>query len=164
MVVKITVTIPKTIGIDVVKLDKELIKGINGLIDESDKLFGKTYATWRHKPKFTKLKARRVGKGKIRGANFTVDKNYMGVNNGRRPHPISARRKPFLRFRHGSGFSPKTKARTLRSFAGKNTGAWQKRKTVMHPGNKGRFFDSEIAIQLMPQLVDVANEAVQKST
>ena len=136
---------------------------MNGLIDVSDALFGKTYRTWTHKPVFKKLKARRVGKGKIRGANFTVDKNYMGVNNGRRRHPITARRARFLRYRHGSGFSPKTRVRTLSSSAGKNTGAWQKRKTVMHPGNKGRFFDSEVAITLMPQLVNVANEAIQKS-
>lgn len=53
-------------------------------------------------------------------------------------YPIVAKNAPFLVFRDGRGFTPKTKIKTFSSGPGRNVGAIVQKKKVIHPGIEAR--------------------------
>lgn len=70
---------------------------------------------------------------------------WVWLNEGtKKNYPITAKRAPNLVFRHGSGFTAKTKVRTFSSGPGANTGPWIKKKQVTHPGIEARDWTGEI--------------------
>jgi hypothetical protein len=60
---------------------------VNVVLDQVEKDYAATYATFTHKPVFVKEKAKLVGTVVI-GAEWTVDENYARLNDGTRRHQV----------------------------------------------------------------------------
>ena len=114
----------------------------------ADKEFKKTYATWDHKPKFTKGV-------KVTGAGIswfcqTDDQIYIWVSGGTKgPYPIPKAGPGLLVF--PSGYKAKTTPKTLFSGTGGPFGPPVFVKgQVQHPGIKAREFDKTVLLYVKP--------------
>lgn len=139
--VKMRVFIPRKLAFD----PKALSRAINNTLDmaaegiQAD--FGVTTQTWKNRPAF---RIYRHGRDLTRYI-YTEDEIYSYVNDGTRPHPITARNAPALAF-FATGFRSKTVPRAIRSRKGAAANAnFVRPITVQHPGNEARDFDKTIA-------------------
>ena len=64
---------------------------VNVVLDQVEKDYAATYATWDHRPVFVKEKAKLVGTVVI-GAEWTVDENYARLNEGTDDHTVGRNR------------------------------------------------------------------------
>lgn len=103
--------------------------------------YGKTVRTWSRKPRFYKRKS-----GKWAVIVTTDDRIYYYVNKGVKARIIIPKRKRMLRFAVGG--SPKTRVRTLASYAGRKGGTVVWSKGVRWPGIKARQFDERVAEEI----------------
>lgn len=135
------------------KVDKVRLKILNELRAEGKAVkveFEKTTATWKgEKPTFT-FAIGLTGQDAIvligpAGSTEGAQK-WVWLNDGtKKDYPIVAKNAPFLVFRDGRGFRPKTKVKTFSSGAGANNGPWIRKKQVTHPGIEARDWTGEIA-------------------
>jgi hypothetical protein len=109
----------------------------------------KTTATWKGaKPTF-EIAIGLTGQDAIvligPGGNPEGAQKWVWLDEGtKKNYPIVAKNAPFLVFRDGRGFKPKTKVKTFASGPGANTGAIVSKKKVTHPGIDAREWSIEI--------------------
>jgi hypothetical protein len=162
MLTSVKFTFPKTL-FDVKTFDRTLINGLNKIIDATEKDFKATISTWDEKPSVYVTHAHKTG-STIGGSVWLDEPRYVGLNYGIPAHEIVARRAPMLRFRHGSGFSPKTVKGFIGSGPGRNEGPWVRKHSVSHPGVEGRRWDLAIAAKHRNDLIPIAEDAIEEAT
>jgi len=136
-------------------IEKRLNQAAKRTVDLAKKEFAKTYATWKHKPKWRR---------KVRGANWeywTEDEIYGWVNDGTRgPYPIPKAGKGLLVFK--PGYKAKTVPKILYSRTGGSFGDTVFMVgQVMHPGIEAREFDKTVALYVNPWWVKWCNDAIK---
>jgi hypothetical protein len=129
-------------------------KALSRLADEAIALHKKTTGTWRHKPKFYKVRTKR-------GISVATKSDiYKWVDRGTKPHIIRARNAKFLAFRYP--YKAATKPRVIASYratVGKN---WARKFEVHHPGTKPRNFTDEIVKRIQKRAANVMREEINK--
>jgi len=150
---------PKGKIFDLDKFDRESAKTLNDIIKKAEREFGKTVATWKRKPDF---KVDRATSSKLVAVVSTMDEIYGYVVRGTKPHVITPKRAPALRFQ--TGFTSKTTPRKIGSRRGGSSGRMVSAKIVHHPGTTAREFDIVIAEQLQPELVKEVRKAIKKAS
>lgn len=150
---------PKGKIFDLSQFDRQVTNALNDTIQTAKRDFEKTVATWSKKPTFN---VRRASASKLEAQVFTVNEIYGYVVRGTKPHTITARRAPALRFQ--SGFTSKTIPRKISSRRGGRSGPMVSAKTVHHPGTEARDFDTVIAEKLKPVLAKEIRKAIKKAT
>jgi hypothetical protein len=114
--------------------------------------FGKTYATWDHKP-------RPVVRVSRAGVDVRIDDEIWGyVDKGTRPHVIRARRAAVLAFT--SGYSAKTRPGSIIATSGGPTGDARFAKEVQHPGTKARGFTRRLRAKWKEKWPRLVSQAV----
>lgn len=150
---------PKGKLFDLDKFDRQVSGALNDTIQTAKREFEKTTATWSNKPQF---EVRRATSSKLKAEVFTRHEIYTYVVRGTKPHPITAKRAPALKFK--TGFTSKTIPRKITSRRGGTSGGWASAKTVHHPGTEARDFDIVIAKELQPVLVKEVRNAIKRAT
>ena len=134
------------------KIDKVRLNILNTLRAEGKAVkteLDKTTATWKGaKPTF-EIAIGLTGQDAIvligPGGNQEGAQKWVWLDEGtRKNYPITAKNAPFLVFRDGRGFTPKTKVKVFSSGPGANTGAIVQKKQVIHPGIEARQWSIEI--------------------
>ena len=87
---------------------------VNVVLDQVEKDYAATYATFTHKPTFVKERAKLVGTVVI-GAEWTVDENYARLNDGTRRHQVG-------RSRQLMAFHPRRQNKTVPGHIGSGRG------------------------------------------
>lgn len=122
------------------------------------KQYEKIMATWAgDKPDFP-IK-QRVEQGNLITsiiATGSGSEKMVFLDNGTRPHKITAKKAPNLAFQ--TGYKRKTKAKTIGSFSGGSFGPIRITKSVQHPGTEANEFSLTIAEQEQPQYVKAINK------
>lgn len=115
-ILKVSITIPplRDLVFSPAQLERGCLDVVNQVLDQADKDFAQTYATFTTKPVFTKVPARNQA-GVITGETFTTDENYRRINDGTRWHMGGPTRKKAVSLRKRS---PKTLPGKLRSRSG----------------------------------------------
>lgn len=87
---------------------------------------------------------------------------WLWLNDGtKKNYPIEAKNAPFLVFRDGRGFTPKTKVKSFSSGPGANTGEFVSKKKVIHPGIEARDWTGEIVKRRKKKFTQAMIEAVK---
>lgn len=95
------------------------------------------------------------------GSDMAVNK-WTWLDQGTRPHMITARRRPTLAFRYG-GFKPKTKVGRFESSSGQAaTGPWVYPRQVRHPGTQARNWSEKLSKQRKNKFRDRMIRAMQR--
>lgn len=100
--------------------------------------YKKTTRTWKRKPRFVA----QMDKKRHTVIVYTENEIYGYVDEGTRPHKITPKRAPLLRFQ--SKYVAKTSPRIIGSKRGGASGPWVSAKEVTHPGTKARDFSKII--------------------
>lgn len=143
---------------DLSKFDSDAAKILNKTRDEIEKDFNSVVATWNDKPVF---------RGKQATSDSLIsrmwgDKNtWIWANRGTRPHLITAKKAPALRFQ--TGYRRKTTPGKLSSRPGGARGPFRSAKSVMHPGTEAGDYDKASAEKQAPILADNLVEAIKKA-
>lgn len=119
----------------------ELLREMDRQIGIIDRMYGKTYRTWRHKPQFRK--EFRTTRESVVGQIATIDVIYHWVEDGTRAHIILPRSTTGV-LNFPSRSRPKTKVRTIGSGGGFRGARNVFSTRVFHPGTKPRKFTQEI--------------------
>lgn len=123
--------------------------------DEGIPAFQNTTRTWTHKPTFTVEKT-------TRGWAINTDSQiYQWVDQGTRPHVITAKNALLLKF--PGPYQPKTKPNVIGSFAGGRGRVWVSKRTVQHPGTEARNFRDIIMRRLQARAASRVREAIDQS-
>lgn len=90
------------------------------------------------------------------------------VDKGTKPHPITAKNVPYLKFQWGGpgSYVPKTMpnpARINPSGGYVKNPTWRSPKTVQHPGSEGRMFTETIAKDLKEPFAKTIDNAFKKA-
>lgn len=137
---------PRRIKVDQVRLN--LLNAMRSEARAVKRELEKTTATWKgSKPTFKFLISLKGGDAVILigpGGNIKGTQKWVWLDEGTEEHPIEAKNAPFLVFRDGRGFTPKTKVRQFSSGVGASTGAFVSKKEVTHPGIDAREWSIEI--------------------
>lgn len=136
---------------------KDMTRRAKNTAEQIRKDFKKTTKNWKVQVDF-KVTRKRKG-GSYTFAAFTDNEIYGYVNDGTKPHLITAKNAPFLVFSYPS--TPKTQPNVLKSGKGKRGNKWASKKQVKHPGTKARNFDKIIAKRFRDRWVSEANEALR---
>lgn len=83
------------------------------------------------------------------------------VDLGTRPHPITAKNAPFLKFQVGYSARTAVGAKSAQG-TGQKFGAWAQVITVDHPGTEARDFSKTFMNELSPSFEDRINAAVKR--
>jgi hypothetical protein len=150
---------PKGKIFDLSQFDRQMSNALNDVIQTAKRDFEKTVATWSNKPQFD---VRRASAAKLEAKVSTTHEIFTYVVRGTKPHTITARRAPALRFQ--TGFTSKTMPRKITSRRGGRSGPMVSAKTVYHPGTEARDFDIVIAEKLKPVLVKEVRNAIKRAT
>lgn len=150
---------PKNKIFDLDKFDRESAKTLNDIIKKAEREFDKTVATWNRKPDF---KTERATSSKLIATVSTMDEIYGYVVRGTRPHVITPKAAPALRFQ--PNFTSKTIPRKITSRRGGRSGRMVSARIVRHPGTEARDFDIVIAEMLQPELVKEVRNDIKKAT
>lgn len=148
---KVTVTIPslENLLFSTAQLERGCLDTVNQVLDQADKDFAKTYSTFTTKPTFTKTPARNQS-GVIQGEVFTLDENYLRINNGTNWHMGGPTRKKAVSLRKRS---PKTTPGKLRSRSGsEREGRPVRRGSWRVEGITPRHFDRLVATRAQHNL------------
>jgi hypothetical protein len=98
----------------------------------------------------------------LTGPTGTIDavQKWKWLDEGTRPHVISAKRAPLLKFR--LGYNPGTTPGTLTTRGSYYVGShWRSAKTVHHPGTKARGWSALVQEQHKKPFIKRMNEAVR---
>lgn len=139
---------PKKLRVDKVRLN--LLNALRAQGKIVKKELEKTTAAWKGaKPTFEFLISLTGGNATVLigpGGNIEGAQKWEWIDKGtKKNYPIVAKNVPNLIFRHGSGFTPKTRVKVFASRSGTNTGSWIRKKKVIHPGIEAREWSVEIA-------------------
>ncbi len=144
------------------RVDKVRLNLLNALRAEGKVVkteLEKTTATWKgEKPTFKLLISLQGGNAVVLigpGGSTKGAQKWVWLDEGTPRHPIVAKNPriskrtkkplpPMLVFRHGSGFTAKTKVGSFSSGSGSNTGNFVQKKKVIHPGIKARGWSVDI--------------------
>jgi hypothetical protein len=150
-ILKVTVNIPpmRDLTFSVTQLERGCLDTVNQVLDQADKDFAKTYATWTTKPVFTKTPAKNQS-GVISGEDFTMDANYRRINDGTEGHLGGPTKKKAVSLRKRS---PKTTPGKLGSTAGvEREGRPVRRGSWRVQGITPRHFDKLVATRAQHNL------------
>ena len=134
------------------------------------RLYEKTVATWSSpKPKF-KLETLLESPGPRGGRTSkaasvevsTDDDRFIWTDLGTRPHPITARRAPYLVFRWPYG--AKTRRRVLGSRQARRGRNWASKRRIRHPGTRARLFTDEIEKRRRRPFFGGMSQAIDRAT
>jgi len=139
------------------KLPGALDEGVRELAEEAIGLYQKTTETWKHKPAF-ETQHRSTGRWTV----GTDDKIFGWVDKGTRPHIITARNVPLLRFT--VPFRAKTKPGYLTSYAGSRGSQWVSKHSVRHPGTKARHFSRTIHARVQQRAANRLRQKLLEAT
>lgn len=144
---------------------RNMARNLPGIVDgairdlvtnEAVPLFQATTRTWKHQPAF-------IPSPTVRG--WKIDTNsqiYQWVDQGTRPHIISAKNAPFLTFRYPYQAATKPRWISSRQAAlGKN---WARKKSVNHPGTEARNFTDEIMKRIQTRAANKVREALNQAS
>lgn len=122
----------------------ELLMQLDREIDIIDRMYKKTYRTWRNKPIFRK--SHKTTANRLSAQTATDSDIMLWLDEGTKAHLIMARARGrhLGRLAFQTGFIPKTKPRTIGSGAGGRFGDFVYPPAVWHPGTKPRKFTDEI--------------------
>lgn len=136
---------------DLLEVDRMVRLTLQELVDQSEKLFKKTYAYWKDKPGFQTTQT--TGQDWIVEYK-TQDTPYVFVDDGTEPHPIQSKTPGgFLSFKTGG--TPRTRKGSLQSTRGNLGDTWVRKQQVQHPGIEPRDFSG--------QIVEVIDEKAEKT-
>lgn len=139
-IVRMEAIIPKTL-FKLPLVRAELLQEMGRQLKIIDGMYGATYKTWNHKPKFTtKFSSNR---NRIIGQVTTIDVIYSWVEDGTRRHIILPR-SPSGVLAFPSTQKAKTKPRTIGSGGGFKSSRTSFRRLTIHPGIKARKFSETI--------------------
>jgi hypothetical protein len=159
--IKITIEAPDKL-FDFKAFERTLIAGQEKLTEEAGKDFELTASTFRDrqdKPVIIIEHVRREG-DTYTSAAVAVGKVYELLNWGAPPHLITPKSKRFLKFAHGSGFSPATIPGQILPWGARDDGEIVFTKSVQHPGHEARRFDLSIAAKHKDDLRPIADAAI----
>jgi len=144
----------------------ELEKEIKGPINEEVKnIFNEIVANWSVKPSFAGMKIVEPDKVGIKVyAKGPGKQRFDWVWMGTRPHTIEAKGDKPLRFRHSSGWVPKTTAGDPPTYgqASSDTGPWVAKWQVEHPGIEARRFDLYVKGKYQQRFRQRLNNALKR--
>ena len=130
-------------------------RALDILADEAIVLYRKTTATWRHKPRFIKIRT-------ARGVQIvTSDKIYQWTDRGTKPHIIEAKNAPMLIFRWP--YKAATRVRIISSRNASVGNNWARKFSVNHPGTKPRHFTDEITKRINKRAKPVMNAEIKRT-
>ena len=137
--------IPKELNVNVFRL--EILNALRKEGTVHRKELSKTVTTWDNKPTFkSKISLdRRIGASVHTfptGTEKAVNR-WEWTDEGTKPHTITARRAPSLRFQ--SGYTPRTSPKKFSSGASRRFGAWQRPVSIRHPGTRPRNWSVELS-------------------
>ncbi len=139
--------------IDGKKLERAIENALTGEAKAVKVDFDVTTQTWKHRPEFT------IDKGEGRRTVATDDEVYGYIDDGTRPHIITAK-SPNKPLTFGVGGSPKTAPRVIGSRAGTKGGTPVRAQVVHHPGSAPRDFSETIARKWDDLLPDAVQRAI----
>ena len=139
-IVRMEAIIPKTL-FKLPLVRAELLQEMGRQLKIIDGMYGATYKTWNHQPKFTKKFS--SNRNRIVGQVTTIDVIYSWVEDGTRRHIILPR-SPSGVLAFPSTQRAKTKPKTIGSGGGFKSSATSFRRFAVHPGIKPRKFTEEI--------------------
>ena len=142
---------PKDLLTDPKKMLRAIKNGLDAAAKGATVDFKVTTQTWEHKPGFSTDASQ--DDRRIVG---TDDEIYGYVNDGTRPHVITAHGKA-LAFQ--GGYRAKTRPHVIGSGGGAS-GPTVYRQRVMHPGTQPRSFDKAIAEKWQEQLSIIMQRAI----
>lgn len=142
--IKLNVILPKKLLFDIDALSRVVENTLDGSAKAATVDFEVTTQTWEHKPDFV-INAT-PGKRQI----FTTDKIYKYVNDGTKPHIITAKNAKQLVF--GVPYGAKTAVQVIGSSPGSKGRTIVRKKSVSHPGTEAREFTVVIADKWSKQL------------
>lgn len=110
--------------------NRAILKALGVVSDEAIELLGKTVRTWKKPAEF------RIKGNQYKRTVYTDNKIWLMLDKGTRAHMILPRHAKRLAFQ--TGFTPKTKVRTMASYKGSRSGATVFARGVHHPGTAAR--------------------------
>lgn len=137
--------------LDVKQIEREAKALIDAQTGYGKDQYEKTTEEWDTKPDFQVKRASRTGQT-IMGSVTTDNEVFIYVDQGTRPHIITARRAPMLAFQ--TGYKAKTVPKQFRSRAGGKFGPWARKYSVRHPGTEARGWTEILADEIHDGLVD----------
>jgi hypothetical protein len=142
--VAFTPIIPKRMNVKIYATT--LIKALKAEARLQRRELGKTVRNWSDPPRF-ETKILTVGKDVVAwtrpvGNKKQVD-TWTGVDKGTKPHRISARRAPTLRFQ--TGYKARTSPKKFRSGRSRRFGPFVTPISVKHPGIKAREWSKTLS-------------------
>lgn len=152
MTFRMKAVIPKSLLLDPQKLARAIDNTLTGNAKAVKVDFQVTTQTWVTKPDFV------IEDGPGKRTISTDNEIYGYVNDGTRPHIITAKNKKVLVF--GVGGRPKTRVRAIGSTKGSEGNTTVFAKSVQHPGTEARAFDEVIADKWTEQLPVTLQRAI----
>lgn len=131
--------------LDIGRIEADTKKAINEQTSYGKRQYEKTVVDWDKKPVFEQNRARRRGQV-IYGSVDTDNEVFIYVDQGTRPHIITARRAPMLVFQ--TGYKAKTTPKRFRSRAGGKFGPYARKFSVRHPGTEARGWTEILADEI----------------
>jgi len=154
---------PKTLKIG--KITNTLMRAIEAEGEAQKRELDKTVTTWKNRPTFKYDVALYRDDVSLlvypTGDQKGVD-NWNRIDRGTRPHTITARRAPTLRFR--TGYRAKTRPRQFTSGASRRSGPWVSPKTVRHPGIEAREWSQTLVNRRKRPFTRSMSRAVYEGT
>lgn len=124
---------------------------------EAVPLFGKTTATWEHKPTFEAMQTARGWAVKV-----TPEYPYAWVNHGAKPHIIEAHHAKLLRFT--GPYHAKTKVNVIGSYKGGRGKVWVSKRRVHHPGIEARNFSDIIMKRIQARMAGYVRDRLNQAS
>lgn len=143
------------------KMRLELLTAMNEIGDGIKKDFERTTKTWKHKVKFTIVKAIPTNLGRVEILVGSDDPIYRYVNEGTQAHVILPKNATRLRF--PSTYTAKTVPGVIDARQGGPSGNDVFSKGVIHPGTKARNFDDAIAKNWQKRMKRRMEEAMRRA-
>lgn len=137
---QLNVVLPKHI-LSAKDFEAEIKKAAKKSIQGARRDIVSSIATWDHKPKIVDIEETTAEHYLI--ATGTDDKIFGYVDEGTRPHVITAKRSKYLRW--NTGYKAKTRVGIIGSQPGGASGPPAYAESVNHPGFPGRKFAETIA-------------------
>jgi len=134
---------PKRLKVDAYRL--EILNELRKEGTTHRRILARTVTTWKNPPKFESIIGLdREGASVLTGptGNQEAVQHWVWTDLGTRAHTISARRAPNLIFQ--SGYTAATQVGKYTSRKARRHGAWNRRKSVRHPGTEARGWSARL--------------------
>jgi len=153
---------PKRLRVDAVRL--EILNALRAEGREQVDILRQTVQGWQGEtPSFEALIGLGGGDATLivgpTGSEKAVQK-WQWLDEGTRPHPITARRAPLLKFR--TLYAPSTTVGEFTSRGSMKYGPWAARLSVQHPGTQARGWSSKLQQMRKQRFVDAMNDALRR--